>query len=456
MSITVQLPPTLSPDTDRAHNAALLLLTLEAEIREQADEDRLLFHLVNSLRQLVPYDQAMAWSTVRPNAGWTLRTVSGLPVADRHTPLAQALQRQLRRWQQRGQLHAAAALELDQADDDDSVLADFPLRQGFWLPLTLDQGSPRSGCLFLRVEPFNPREKLLLQRLGATYSHALNALAPRRSLLRRLPLSRRSAGIAAVVLLALAFIPVRLSVMAPVEVVADRPFVLTAPINGVIRNVLVAPNAAVVAGQPLVQFEDIQPRNEMVLAQQQLAVAEAKDRRTAAAAFHDVDAAHETAIASAEHDLARVSYNYAVEVLQRTRVDSATEGLAVYSDRRDWEGRSVMVGEEILQVADPQRIAYRVDLSTANAIELERDNPVSIYLESAPLGGISARLVSVSYTPKTNAAGTTSYTLMAAGDGSELPRIGSRGTARVYGGHAPLIVQLLRRPFAAARQFLGV
>jgi hypothetical protein len=456
MSITVQLPSTLPNDTDRAHNAALHLLTLEAEIREQADEDRLLFHLVNALRQLVPYDQAMAWSSTRASAGWTLRAVSGLPVADRHTPLAQALQRQLRRWQQGGQLQVAGALELEPDAEDADVVADFPLRQAYWLPLTLQQGSPRNGCLFLRVEAFSPREKILLQRLGSTYSHALKALAPRRSFWQRLPLSRRSVGIVAVVLLALAFIPVRLSVMAPVEVVADRPFVLTAPINGVIRTMLVAPNVAVTTGQPLVQFEDIQPRNEMVLAQQQLAVAEAKDRRTAAAAFHDQEAAHEMAIASAEHDLARVSYNYAVEVLQRTRVDSPTEGLAVYSDRRDWEGRSVMVGEEILQVADPQRIAYRVDLSTANAIELARDNPVSIYLESAPLGGISARLVSVSYTPKTNAAGTTSYTLMAAGDGSELPRIGSRGTARVYGGHAPLIVQLLRRPIAAARQFLGV
>jgi multidrug resistance efflux pump len=458
MSISIQLPQQPPTDDGKAHLAALHLLTLEAEIRRQPSRQDLLFHLVNSLHDLVPYGQAMAWRRGRKGGKFQLKVVSGLPVADRHTPLAEALQGLLAAHDKAGFLNNQVAFEVQPPGDSAgrSPLLDFALRHALWIPLRDYDGVVNTGALLLREQPFSPREQTLLQRLGETYGHALRVFGRQRRLLDRLPLSKRSLGIGAAIIVAAALIPVRLSVMAPVEVIADQPYVLTAPINGVIRNILVAPNTQVQANQALVQFEDIQPRNEMVLAQQQLAVAQAKDSRTSAAAFNDAEAAHELAIAAAEHDLARVNYEYTLEVLQRTLIHTPSAGLAVYSDRRDWQGRSVQVGEEIMQVADPERIAYRVDLSTGNAIELKPGNPVSIYLESAPLGGIKAELKSVSYTPKTTGGNQTSYTVMAMPTTDTRPRIGSRGTARVYGEYAPLAFQLLRRPIAAVRQYLGV
>jgi multidrug resistance efflux pump len=459
MGVNVQLPPTVPGDAEKAHRAALHLLTLEAEIRQQTDPEHLLFHLANHAQQMVPYDQAMVYSRRHLRLPLRLKVVSGLPVADRHTPLAEGLQRLLDEQDRQGGLARLTTLQLPlvaRADSGSEALAEFPFQQALWLPLPDRSGRLMHGALLLRTTPFTAREQVMLQRLGDTYAHALGTFDKRRSWLDRLPLTRRSLAIAMAVVMGLGLIPVRLSVMAPVEVIAEQPYVLTAPINGVIRNILVAPNSLVQANQPLVQFEDIQPRNEMVLAQQQLAVAQAKDSRTSAAAFHDAEAAHEMAIAGAEHDLARVSYNYAVEVLQRTLIRTPSSGLVVYSDRRDWEGRAVQVGEEILQVADPARIVYRIDLSTGNAIELAEGNPVAIYLESAPLGGLRGQLRSVSYSPHTTPAGVTSYTVIAAPQTGDTPRIGARGTARVYGEYAPLAMQLLRRPIAAARQFIGV
>lgn len=459
MSINIQLPPQTPTDDGKAHMAALHLLTLEAEIRRQPSRQDVLFHLVNAVQDMVPYGQAMAWRRSQGRGKFQLKMVSGIPVADRHTPLAEALQGVLAEHDKAGFLKAQVAFELRAPTGTDAVrspLADFALRHALWIPLRDHDGAVNTGALLLRDTPFSPREQTLMQRLGETYAHALRVFGRQRRLIDRLPLNKRTLGIAAALIIAAAFIPVRLSVMAPVEVIADQPYILTAPINGVIRNILIAPNTQVAANQALVQFEDIQPRNEMVLAQQQLAVAQAKDNRTSAAAFKDADAAHELAIAAAEHDLARVNYEYTLEVLQRTLIHTPSAGLAVYSDRRDWEGRSVQVGEEILQVADPQRIAYRIDLSTGNAIELKPGNPVGIYLESSPLGGINADLKSVSYTPKTTGGNLTSYTVVAAPTDAERPRIGSRGTARVYGEYAPLAIQLLRRPIAAVRQYLGV
>lgn len=53
--------------------------------------------------------------------------------------------------------------------------------------------------------------------------------------------------------------------------------------------------------------------------------------------------------------------------------------------------------------------------------------------------------------------GVLGYRLKAAlAAGTAPPRIGLRGTAKIYGDRVALIYYLLRRPLAAARQFFGV
>jgi hypothetical protein len=41
-------------------------------------------------------------------------------------------------------------------------------------------------------------------------------------------------------------------------------------------------------------------------------------------------------------------------------------------------------------------------------------------------------------------------------DPAHMPRIGLRGTAKIYGEKVTLFYYLARRPLAAARQFLGL
>lgn len=503
-------PQAATPEPQAA-SPALRLLQHEADVRRLDSEPALLFHLVNSPRSLVRYGSALVWRRQRSSHQLQIAQVADLPDVNPDAPLLQALAARLNTLDAQGHLAKplawlagvdaaqadghAAITDTDTDTDTAALLAGYPFQHLLWLPLhqrPVPAGSaapaPDAGVLFARAHAFSVGEHTLLARLAETYAHAWAALraqrAPQRPFAHGLPLQRRWLLGLALGLCAAALLPVRLSVMAPVEVVAADPLVLTAPIAGVVKAVLVPPNSSVRAGQALLQFEDIQPRNEMVLAQQRLAVARARAARTSAAAFRDPVAAHDMAAAQAELDLARVSHAYAVEVLQRTRVLTPSAGLVIYTDRRDWEGRAVQVGEEILQVADPSRVALRVDLPTANRIDLQPGSELRIYLDNAPLGGLQAQLRSVSYSPRSQPGGSTSYTVMAdplpdglptvlptlLSDGlpnavpgtrpdaptSTLPRIGARGTARLYGDRVPLIVQLLRRPVAATRQFIGL
>jgi len=421
------------------HNPALRLLQHEAEIRRLGTETELLFHLVNTIQQLVQYDQAMVLRRHATTGRLNAEVVSGLPSLDRSAPLVQEIE-----------------ARFHQLDKDGHLAQPHLAPPELWLPLKDRGGRTDAGVVFTRHAPFSAGEQTLLARLAETYAHAWSVLSARpggfaRGVLVTRPRRMTGGGL----LLAMACIPVKLSVMAPVEVVAADPFVVTSPIAGVVRSILVDPNTPVNAGQMLVQFEDLQPRNEMALAQQKLAVAQARDAKVAAASFKDATAAHDLATAQAELELARVSHNYALEVLQRTQVATPAAGLMVVPDKPDCEGRPVGGGEEILQVADPARIAYRVDLPTGNSIPLEAGAEVKVYLDSAPLGGLAAKLSSISYTPRVQSGGGSSYTVMAQATDGQTPRIGSRGTAQLYGGHVPLIVQVLRRPIAATRQFIG-
>jgi multidrug resistance efflux pump len=229
---------------------------------------------------------------------------------------------------------------------------------------------------------------------------------------------------------------------------------VAAPFPGVIARIEVEPNARVVTGQPMVTFEDVKVRNEMQQALERVQVAKARIDRTTNAAFGDRDQARELATLRAEYEAARADYNYAREVMAKSQITAPVGGLAIYSDRRDWEGRAVNVGDPILQIADPRAVTYRIDLPAKEQLALEPDAPVKIWLDAQPLWALNGTVAHASYQARPTSDGTLAFAVTATPDGAT-PRIGSRGTAKLYGDRMPFIYTVLRRPIASLRQFVG-
>jgi hypothetical protein len=70
---------------------------------------------------------------------------------------------------------------------------------------------------------------------------------------------------------------------------------------------------------------------------------------------------------------------------------------------------------------------------------------------------LHATLRQASYEATLSPSGLLGYRLKALfADGSRVPRIGLRGTAKVYGERVSLFYYLMRRPLAAVRQLLGL
>lgn len=432
--------------------AALRLLQLEAEIRRLEDETALLHHLANTLTPLVPHAQAWVLRERGRDRRMQVVAVSGLPGVDRESPRVRAVEARVRQGLRDEQWRGATAFTLEGSAGE---LDAQPFRQAAWMPLPDRDGVARAGALFLRETAFEAGALTLLNRLGEAYAHAWRALPADRSLAMGRRWQRWQAALLLTALgVAMAW-PVRLTVLAPAEVVADAPRVITAPLAGVIRRIVPDPNSTVRAGDLLVQFEDLPLRHEMLVERQKLAVAQARTSRLGAAAFRDPQAAHELAIARAEHELAEVGARHAAEAFERTRISAPQAGLVLYADRRELEGRPVAVGQEILQLADPARVTLRIDLPVDAMIALREGGEVRWMFEGAPVGGRGATLERIGFLPVTRPGGELVQVLHARLDAGAVQRIGLRGTAQLQGERVPLAWQLLRRPIGAARQFLG-
>ncbi len=445
----------LSPHPDAASQLATLL-GLERRAREAASVAELGFIALNESRQLLEYRQAALWL---PHEGGDARlAVSGLPSPESNAPYSQWLQRAFRTTL--GSLAGtacvgAASLPADLAEDWPQWLPG----QGLLLPLA--RGGIRFGCLLLAREgEWDKSEIALAEELAHTYGHALALLARQPAAWRRgLAGSRAKRGLAwlavAALLTGVGLIPVPLSSLAPAEVVAKSPFLVRAPIEGVIDHFSVRPNQAVAAGQLLFEFDTTTLRNRRAQASSALAVASEEFRQAAQQAVTSDKSRLDVGVRQGELASHAAELRYSQEMLERGRVRSPRDGVAIFSDPADWIGRAVRVGEKVLEIADPEQMELLIHLPLGDAIPLHIGAHVELFLTVAPQSHIPAVLEYASYRAEALPDGTMTYRLKARFTGAKPPRIGLAGTAKLYGEPVPLAYYLFRRPLAVARQWLG-
>jgi len=429
------------------------LLQLEADLRRQASEMELVYFLANESRRLFDYGQMFVLRLPRMGDGFRIIAASSLATIDRNAPLVRAIETSVAAISKERGLDAPVEFDA-RAYDGDDVLGEYPFESWTWQPLRDAKGQIFAGLLVARDKPLREAERFRLDRLAETSAHAWRALAGPEPVKRVSRLDKRQRRAIWIILAIAALMPTRMSALAPVETVAARPFTISAPFSGVISTIEVSPNETVRAGQPLVRFDDVKMRNELTLASEKLSVARARLERASSAAFGKAEEAREIAIIRAELDLAQAEHDYARDMLGKTTLAAPRDGIALYSDRRDFEGRAVNVGDPIIRVADPQSVRFRIDLPAGEQMALSRGAPVKVWLDSQPLWSIDARLEQASYSARKTPEGVMAFALVATPI-RQRPDIGARGTARVYGRWVPMIYALLKRPISAVRQTIG-
>jgi len=432
------------------------LVAIEGEALAAIDHLSLKHIAVNRPRSLLPVGHII-WVN-RKGREISLDAISSQAQVDKTTPFVQWMTGQLASQAREGTLNAAAGWQFDSRRDNDDFA--YPFIHAFYAPFSPDPQS--GGLLFTRDTAFKDSELPLIKRFAQIFGIA--AMAMGRKKRARMSVRKRTVFFGTIALLALAsFIPVPMTTLAPAEIVAESPYMMTAPIDGVVEAILIPPNTEVVQGTDLVRFVDTSYRNEFILAGQEQTVADAKLRQASLTAFIDDKAKRELAVAQAEKALAAAKQDYARDRLSKTILTAPKNGLAIYSDPTDWAGRPVATGEAIIQIADPTRVLLRIDAPLAIGETLQSGARVRMFMDADPLNPIEAELLTASYYAQPTPDGHMAYEGFArlseadlSMQGTSLPRIGTRGVAKIYGDTAPLGFWLLRRPITIARQFLGI
>jgi hypothetical protein len=113
------------------------------------------------------------------------------------------------------------------------------------------------------------------------------------------------------------------------------------------------------------------------------------------------------------------------------------------------------VGERIMSIAEPGSVEITVMVPLKDAIALEPGHEVRLFLDTDPLRSLPATVQYAVYEPTLTGEWPAYKVRARLEEAVQAPRIGLRGTARIYGDRTNLFYYLLRRPITAARQWLG-
>ena len=148
------------------------------------------------------------------------------------------------------------------------------------------------SLVIVRSNKVSNTEKELLQHIAETFSHALDSFLSQGSIVSFF--GRIFSGwlkwlILSAITFAM-FMPINISAVAPVEVIAKNPSVVTSPVNGVVKKILVNTNDAVDIGMELVKLDDLNFKSQYEINLQELEVAEAELLRAKQSSFTNDEA----------------------------------------------------------------------------------------------------------------------------------------------------------------------
>ena len=447
------------PSTSPNNTALYVLLQLEGTVRAAQTQQELEFFFVNETRRLVPFRQAILLSPPTPSAqSYQVRAASSIPVVDRTVPLMQWTERLIR-----DLLKTSTGPDIRRVTEADCPAGlrpdwmEFTPGYGLWCPLKHPGGQIFGGLWLTRDQPWPDHEVTVLQRIIEAYAHAWRAVGPSNSRRWRWGLSRATTWLLAVATLGALAIPVPMSTLAPAKIIAKDPLIVSAPIDGVIAEILVLPNTVVSEGQVLFKYEDTTFRSEYEAAERNLDVAMAQYRRASQGSFVEAAQKADVPLLKAEVELRETERNYAHERLTKVEVKAEEAGLLLYSDKSDWIGKPVVVGQRIMELANPQQLEVRIDLPVEDAIVLREGASVKLFLNANPFSSVPATVSHASYHAEVLPNNTLAYRVTAQLEqGSSEFRIGWQGTAKMYGEEVTLFTYLFRRPISVIRPWIGL
>lgn len=448
---------TVNPQ-DRALRRLSALVQFEADLRGSADLSELGFILVNSLNKIVENDHALVWFAHSRK----ISAVSGGVSVD-HDAIQTRWYAKLCRQMAKKHPDDTSPREVTAEHLSNDLVAEFansvPAHL-VWVPLCDRDKKHVGGVLLLRAHALDEADSRILIRAAnaAAFVLAFHRKGDKpglTSLIR--PFANRWLQLLVLaVVVAAMFVPIELSVLAPARSAPANPAIVSAPLDGVIRSVLVPPNQSVKQGEIVAQMETNELQAAFEVADRRAAVLAADLRRATQKAFFEDDAKAQISLLLAQLREREAERDLAKERLSRVNLRAPIDGIAILSDQNEWTGRPVRTGERILIVAKPTEAILEILIPVEDAVVVEEGAKIEFFSSVTPNKPITAVLERVAYTSSVQPDQTLAFRAEARFSNAETtPRLGFTGTAKIFSDKVPLYYALFRKPAATVRRTLG-
>ena len=433
------------------------LIGLEKKAREARSEDELNFVVTNETRQIIDYVSSFLLLKT-PTDKFKIKATSDLATVDRTSPLLTFVENIINNDKT---INTKEIQNLDVEKLANNIKAEKPKNLPeniLFIPIISPQRGLQGYLLLGRQKQFTDSDTELARHLSFSYGHAFNSFLKDISInnyFKKYFKGKKSWKIYLSIFIIL-FLPLRLTSTAPVEVVAKKPKLVTAPFDGVVKEIVINNNDNVKFGDLLILFEDIELNNNYNLAKQSLQVTQKELLRSRQSSFSNNEEKARLAELVAQVELKKAEVASAEERLKNTKLFAKQKGVAIVDQKNDWQGRPVKVGEKIITVANPDEVEFLIWLPVKDSLVIKENSKVKVFLDVNPISSLKGKLLRASYAPSLSPEEVLSYKIGASFDGKKSPRIGFRGTAKVYGSRVPLFYLVLRKPITVMRQFIGI
>lgn len=460
----MSVPPQTPPPSQKVENlilqhmAGINRLCLKAF--NSNSQDALVFTILNDTVHAIRYDRAVLWDFTSGKA--KLLGVSGQTDINKDAKLT-------KQWEALTNflIDPAAPQKLDAASFTDggyawNAYSDEARSNVIWLPIF----SQNELVLGLWLEGFGQHFqessiqetlKFLNEFLTPSYGAAWSRFY-KKPILGGLRLGRNQIGLIAISALAfLLLVRVPLRVVAPCEVVANNPIVVTAPLEGIIEKIDVEPGQAVKKGDLLYEYDKRLPSRNLAASQKELEILEEGVKRAKTLGLTDPKSLTELSILTLKLEKERVNLGYVQ--WQTTQLDQkATIGGVVMIENPDqWRGKPVKIGEKIMSINNPQDTKVKIWIPEDDNIILDPEKPAKIILNINPSHSYEAHLEFVATEASLSDLHIPSFLAEAKWiTRPEDEKLGLQGTAVLYGEKVSLFYYLIRKPLAALRHKIGL
>jgi len=433
------------------------LIGLEKKSREARTQDELNFVVVNETRQI--FDFVNSYLLLKtPTDKYHVKAVSDLATVDRTAPLVTFVENIIND-QTSSNLKEIQNVEVDKISRSLKIKKPKNIPDNILLiPIFSPQRGLQGFLITTRNEKFNDNEVELARHLSLTYGHAYNTFLTDFSIkdfLKKNFTGKRS-WIIILSIIFILIIPIKITSTAPVEVVPKNPRLITAPFDGVVKNIIVNNNDKINSGDLLIQIEDTDLKNSFNLAKQSLQVAEKELLRSRQFSFSNNEEKARLAELMAQVDLKKAEVESTSERLKNSKIYADKDGIAIVDQKNNWQGRPVSVGEKIITIANPEKVEFLIWLPVKDSLIIKENTDVKVFLDINPIKPLKGKLKRASYQSSLSPEEVLSYQISASFEGEEIPRIGLRGTAKIYGSRVTLFYYLFRKPITFVRQLIGV